>query len=48
MTASPSSKTGTSSSSARTHELVARNGRYAALYATWLAHMTGASTNGSH
>ena len=29
-------------------ELVARNGRYAALYATWLAHMTGASTNGSH
>ncbi|MEO5840048.1 MAG: ABC transporter ATP-binding protein [Acidimicrobiales bacterium] len=29
-------------------ELVARNGRYAALYATWLAHMTGAATNGSH
>ena len=29
-------------------ELVARNGRYAALYATWLAHMTGVATNGSH
>ena len=29
-------------------DLVARNGRYAALYSTWLAHMTGAATNGSH
>jgi len=27
---------------------VNRNGRYAALYSTWLAHMTGAATNGSH
>jgi ATP-binding cassette subfamily B protein len=29
-------------------DLVASNGRYAALYATWLSHMTGAATNGSH
>ena len=29
-------------------DLVASNGRYAALYATWLSHMTGATTNGSH
>ena len=30
------------------NELVAHEGRYAALYATWLVHMTGAATNGSH
>jgi ATP-binding cassette subfamily B protein len=28
-------------------ELVARRGRYAALYSTWLAHMSGTSSNGT-
>ena len=37
-TASPSSTTAASSSSARHDELVARGGRYAAMYATWVSH----------